>query len=115
MAFTCLVLTDELFAFTIAYQTKLRLIYALSAGFSFYIAWNIWTLLGIVAGSLLPDLTNLGLDFAIAATFIALVARGEKPRNFATVVTAGVVATLLKSHGFQLWLVTAADCYVGLN
>ena len=87
----------------------MRLIYALSAGFSFYIAWNIWTLLGIVAGSLLPDLTHLGLDFAIAATFIALVIPGVK--NFATlatVITAGVVATLLKSQGFQLWLVTAA-------
>ena len=68
------VLTDELFAFSHhprAYRTKTRLIYALSAGFSFYIAWNIWTLIGIVAGTMLPDLTNLGLDFAIAATFIA--------------------------------------------
>lgn len=106
------VLTDELFAFSHhrrAYRTKVRLIYALSAGFSFYIAWNIWTLLGIVAGSLLPDLTHLGLDFAIAATFIALVIPGVKNlATLATVITAGVVATLLKSQGFQLWLVTAA-------
>ncbi|MAD11965.1 MAG: hypothetical protein CMC04_04510 [Flavobacteriaceae bacterium] len=75
------VLTDELFAFSHhrrAYRTKTRLIYALSAGFSFYIAWNLWTLIGIVAGSLLPDLTNLGLDFAIAATFIALVIPDQK-------------------------------------
>ncbi|HAU03390.1 MAG TPA: branched-chain amino acid ABC transporter permease, partial [Pseudoalteromonas shioyasakiensis] len=28
--------------------------------------------------------------------------------TLATVITAGVVATLLKSQGFQLWLVTAA-------
>ena len=39
------VLTDELFAFSHhrkAYKTKARLIYALSAGFSFYIAWKCW-------------------------------------------------------------------------
>ena len=106
------VLTDELFAFSHhprAYRTKTRLIYALSAGFSFYIAWNIWTLIGIVAGTMLPDLTNLGLDFAIAATFIALVIPGIK--NLATLITvivAGISATLLKSTGFELWLVCSA-------
>ncbi|MDW7549155.1 AzlC family ABC transporter permease [Pseudoalteromonas sp. SCSIO 43201] len=69
-------LTDELFAFSHhhrAYQGKLRLLYALVAGGSFYVAWNLWTLIGIIAGQFLPDLTNLGLDFAIAAIFIALV------------------------------------------
>ncbi len=106
------VLTDELFAFSHhpkAYRTKLRLIYALSAGFSFYLAWNLWTLLGIVAGALLPDLTHLGLDFAIAATFIALVVPGVKNLpTLLTVVTAGLSATWLKSIGFDLWLVCAA-------
>lgn len=106
------VLTDELFAFSHhrkAYRTKTRLTYALSAGFSFYIAWNLWTFIGIVAGSLLPDLTTLGLDFAIAATFIALVIPGIKNlATLATVVTAGIVASVLKSQGFELWLVVAA-------
>ena len=106
------VLTDELFAFSHhrkAYKTKARLIYALSAGFSFYIAWNLWTLIGIVAGSVLPDLTNLGLDFAIAATFIALVVPGIKNlASLVTVIVAGISATVLKSTGFELWLVCAA-------
>ena len=106
------VLTDELFAFSHhpkAYQTKTRLIYALSAGFSFYICWNIWTFLGIVAGSLLPDLTNMGLDFAIATTFIALVIPGIKNWPiFVTVCSAGVTATWFKALGFELWLVGAA-------
>ncbi len=106
------VLTDELFAFSHhrkAYRTKVRLVYALSAGFSFYIAWNIWTLIGIVAGSMLPDLTNLGLDFAIAATFIALVIPGIKnTASLVTVTVAGITATWLKSTGFELWLVCSA-------
>lgn len=106
------VLTDELFAFSHhrkAYKTKIRLIYALSAGFSFYIAWNIWTLLGILAGTILPDLTHLGLDFAIAATFIALVIPGiTNLASLITVIVAGISATLLKSSGFELWLVCSA-------
>ncbi|MFC3034289.1 AzlC family ABC transporter permease [Pseudoalteromonas fenneropenaei] len=106
------VLTDELFAFSHhpkAYQTPARLIYALSAGFSFYVTWNIWTLLGIIAGSLLPDLTSLGLDFAIAATFIALVIPSIKNwPTLATVITAGASATWFKALGFELWLVAAA-------
>lgn len=106
------VLTDELFAFSHhpkAYQTKARLIYALSAGFSFYVFWNIWTLIGVITGSLLPDLTHLGLDFAIAATFIALVI--PSIRNFptlATVLTAAATSTTFKAMGFELWLVMAA-------
>lgn len=106
------VLTDELFAFSHhrkAYRTKIRLIYALSAGFSFYIAWNLWTLIGIVAGAMLPDLTHLGLDFAIAATFIALVIPGIKNiASLVTVIVAGISATLLKSIEFELWLVCSA-------
>lgn len=106
------VLTDELFAFSQhrkAYRTKIRLIYALSAGFSFYIAWNLWTLIGIVAGAMLPDLTHLGLDFAIAATFIALVIPGIKNiASLVTVIVAGISATLLKSIEFELWLVCSA-------
>ncbi|WMN58460.1 AzlC family ABC transporter permease [Pseudoalteromonas xiamenensis] len=106
------VLTDELFAFSHhprAYQTKARLVYALSAGFSFYVFWNIWTFIGVVAGSLLPDLTHLGLDFAIAATFIALVIPSIKNLpTLATVVTAGISATWFKSLGLELWLVFAA-------
>ncbi|EHW0633395.1 branched-chain amino acid ABC transporter permease, partial [Vibrio parahaemolyticus] len=31
------------------------------------------TLTGIVAGSLIPELNEMGLEFAVAATFIAIV------------------------------------------
>ena len=58
---------------------------------------------------MLPDLTNLGLDFAIAATFIALVVPGIKNlASLVTVIVAGISATVLKSTGFELWLVCAA-------
>jgi 4-azaleucine resistance transporter AzlC len=105
-------LTDELFALSghrRAYQGKLRLVYALAAGGSFYLAWNLWTFIGIVAGASLPDLTELGLDFAIAATFIALVVSEIKTLpTLAAVITAAIFSLIFSLWQFELGLVVAA-------
>jgi predicted branched-subunit amino acid permease len=72
-------LTDELFAILAARkQSKDKpqsfdRWYALGVGLSFYLVWNMATLVGIIAGSQIPNLDSWGLDFAIAATFIAIV------------------------------------------
>lgn len=104
-------LTDELFALSghaRSYQTKLRLFYGLGAGGSFYVAWNIWTLIGIVAGANLPDLTQIGLDFAIACTFIALVVPEIKSlATLFSVLVAAVTAVLLTLWEFELALISA--------
>lgn len=104
-------LTDELFALSghpRAYKSRLRLYYALGAGGSFYLAWNIWTFVGIVAGASLPDLTHLGLDFAIAATFIALVVPSIKSCSIlVTVLVAAVTSVLFKLWDMELGLVFA--------
>ncbi len=105
-------LTDELFALSgnsKAFVGKLRLIYALVAGGSFYLFWLLWNVTGIVAGSYLPDLTQLGLDFAIAVTFIALVV--PTVTNLPMVITVAVAAllsVLFKLLHFELDLVVAA-------
>ena len=105
-------LTDELFALSghrRAYQSKLRLFYALAAGGSFYLAWNLWTFIGIVAGASLPDLTELGLDFAIAATFIALVVPEIKTLpTLVAVITAAIFSLIFSLCEFELGLVFAA-------
>jgi 4-azaleucine resistance transporter AzlC len=105
-------LTDELFALSgdrRAYQNKFRLYYALGAGGSFYLAWNLWTFIGIVAGAWLPDLTQLGLDFAIAATFIALVVPEIKSLpTLISVVVAAISALLFSLWQIELGLVFAA-------
>ena len=105
-------LTDELFALSgdrRAYRNRFRLYYALGAGGSFYLAWNLWTFLGIFAGTSLPDLTELGLDFAIAATFIALVLPGIKTlASFSAAVAAGVASVTFTLWEFDLSLVCAA-------
>jgi len=105
-------LTDELFALSgkkRAYQGKLKLVYALAAGGSFYLCWLLWNIIGIVAGSYLPDLTSIGLDFAIAVTFIALVI--PSVTNLAmlvTVVVAGLLSVLFKLLNWELGLVIAS-------
>ncbi|MGB1243866.1 MAG: AzlC family ABC transporter permease [Porticoccaceae bacterium] len=105
-------LTDELFALSgdrRAYQNKFRLYYALGAGGSFYLAWNLWTFIGIVAGAWLPDLTKLGLDFAIAATFIALVVPEIKSlATLISVLVAAISALIFSLWQIELGLVFAA-------
>lgn len=65
-------LTDELFALTSQHdKQQFNRWYALGVGLTFYVAWNLFTLAGIVLGSSIPGLEHLGLDFSIAATFIA--------------------------------------------
>lgn len=105
-------LTDELFALSgkaNAYQGKLKLIYALAAGGSFYLCWLLWNIIGIVAGSYLPDLTNIGLDFAIAVTFVALVIPSiTNLPMLVTVVVAGFLSVLFKLLHWELGLVIAS-------
>ena len=75
-------LTDELFAISNPEQKHpFSPWYALGGGLSFYIGWNISTCVGIIAGHNIPNLHSLGLDFAIAATFIALVVPTIKTRS----------------------------------
>jgi 4-azaleucine resistance transporter AzlC len=93
-------LTDELFAIC-GSQSKEEFNpwYALGVGTIFYLVWNGTTLLGIVAGSYIPSLNEMGLDFAVAATFIAIVVPTIK--SIATLVT--VVSSLFLSVLFAYW------------
>ena len=72
-------LTDELFAIIAKdkgphlQDGQLNRWYALGGGLSFYLTWNLASLAGILIGHNIPDLDSWGLDFAVAATFIAIV------------------------------------------
>ncbi|ODC05259.1 branched-chain amino acid ABC transporter permease [Terasakiispira papahanaumokuakeensis] len=71
-------LTDEFFVHCTKAQdsragTQADRWYMLGAGLSFYLVWNISTAIGIVAGHWLPDLAHWGLDFTVAAIFIAIL------------------------------------------
>lgn len=93
-------LTDELFA-VCGHQSdkQFNRWYALGAGLSFYLFWNFATFAGIVAGSYIPALNELGLEFAVAATFIAIVIPTIK--NIPILVS--VLGALVLSVGLTYW------------
>ncbi len=93
-------LTDELFA--IVHPGRLKHFdrwYALGGGLCFYLGWNLATLAGIIAGKNIDNLDALGLDFAIAATFIALVIPSIKTTPLLvcvlTALTSSVICEIL--------------------
>ncbi|MFD2645435.1 AzlC family ABC transporter permease [Pseudomonas japonica] len=93
-------MTDEFFALVSQYdREQFNRWYAFGVGFTFYLAWNLFTLAGIVLGQNIPHLDRLGLDFSIAATFVALIA--PTVRNLATVVCVAVA--LFCSVLFSYW------------
>ncbi len=93
-------LTDEFFALTSRYdQQQFNRWYALGVGLTFYVAWNLFTLVGIIVGQNIPHLDQLGLDFSIVATFVALIT--PLVRNLPTLVCVAV--SLFTSVLFTHW------------
>ncbi|MDB1125497.1 AzlC family ABC transporter permease [Vibrio sp. kj40-1] len=105
-------LTDELFA-VVGNQTPERFKpwYALGAGLSFYLVWNIATLVGIVAGSQIPNLDRFGLEFAVAATFIALVVPTIKDSPIlVSVLVALVLSVAMAYFSIEGGLIISSVC-----
>lgn len=89
-------LTDELFAIIAKNKEKsLNRWYALGGGLSFYLTWNIASAVGILVGKNIPDLESWGLEFAIAATFIALVIPTIKRPSILICVLVSLVASVV--------------------
>ncbi|NRA84674.1 MAG: AzlC family ABC transporter permease [Gammaproteobacteria bacterium] len=109
-------LTDEMFAVTCAYMEKHKIfspIYALSSGVVFYLIWNISTFAGIIAGQHIPNIEHLGLEFAIAATFIAIVVPAIKNRStLISVISSGLSAIVLSIFMKDYALITAT--FIGM-
>ncbi len=90
-------LTDELFAICNGQtQQEFNRWYAAGVGGGFYLIWNIASFFGIIAGSQIPSLNEIGLDFAVASTFIALV--------FPLIKTLPVVVCVLVSLVLSVFL-----------
>ncbi|MCK6579552.1 MAG: AzlC family ABC transporter permease [Anaerolineae bacterium] len=78
-----------------------------------YLNWQLWTLVGIIAGSAIPDPTRWGLDFAMIVTFIGMIIPTIKNHPMlAAVVTAGAVAALANPLPNKFGLILAALCGV---
>jgi predicted branched-subunit amino acid permease len=111
-------LTDETFAVV---ENQLRhhsgerdgAHYWLGSSLAMYLNWQLWTVAGVVVGSNVPGLAELGLDFAMVATFAAIVAPQlrKRPVLFAALM-AGTVAMLARSMPYKLGLMLAAGSSV---
>ncbi|AIW21775.1 AzlC family ABC transporter permease [Vibrio coralliilyticus] len=92
-------LTDELFALCGQQpEQQFNRWYALGAGLSFYLCWNLATLAGIIAGSQIPAMNELGLEFAVAATFIAIVTPNIKSLPILMAVLTSLLVSVVCSY-----------------
>ena len=74
-----------------------------------YLNWQLWTLVGIGLGQNVPGLAELGLDFAMVATFAAIVAPQLRQRPVAAAaLLAGALALLARELPYKLGLMLAA-------
>ncbi|WP_405756353.1 AzlC family ABC transporter permease [Streptomyces sp. NBC_00073] len=73
-------------------------------------SWVAGTLLGVLAGDLVTDVQALGLDYALPAMFMALLAAGiiADRRGLVVAVVAGGGAVGLTLLGLQYWAVLVA-------
>lgn len=107
-------LTDEAFAITSLHYSRegdrrYKHWFFLGAALTMYINWQITTLIGIIAGSSIPNPQSWGLDFAMTVTFIGIVVPAIVSRPIlAAVVTSGIVAVLAYPLPNKLGLIVAA-------
>jgi 4-azaleucine resistance transporter AzlC len=111
-------LTDETFAVV---ENQLRhhtgehdgAWYWLGSSLAMYLNWQLWTLVGVLVGQSVPGLATLGLDFAMVATFAAIVAPQLRDRPvLVAALVAGIVAMLARELPYKLGLMLAAGAGV---
>ena len=105
-------LTDESFAVSIKRlsahgESRPVHFFMLGSGFTLWLAWQVSTIAGVVAGSTIPE--NWELAFAIPLTFIAIVVPLLK--NTSTIIcalTSGLIAIFGQSLPWNTWVIVAA-------
>lgn len=106
-------LTDETFAVTVnrLHGSQIPQVrwYMLGSGLAMYLNWQAWTLAGMVVGATVPGLKDAGLDFAMVATFIAIVVpQLRSVPSLGAALSAGAVAYAARHLPYQLGLMVAA-------
>ena len=104
-------LTDEFFALVSPYdQQTFNRWYALGVGLCMYVGWNLFTCLGVIVGKSIPGLDQLGLEFSIAATFIALITPIVRDKPTVICVAVSLLSVVL----FSYWQWESAIVLAGL-
>ncbi|MDR3409847.1 MAG: AzlC family ABC transporter permease [Formivibrio sp.] len=83
--------------------------YQLGSSLGMYLNWVLWTAVGVLLGSSIPGISGWGLDFAMLATFAAIVAPQLRQNAIlAAAVAAGTTSLLLQGLPYKLDLMVAA-------
>jgi 4-azaleucine resistance transporter AzlC len=107
-------LTDETFAVVQHRYAKNDLSpfkhwYHLGSSLAMYGNWLLWTLVGVMVGRAVAGVGSLGLEFAMAATFIGIVVPLLRSRPMlASALTAAAVALAAHRLPYELGLILAA-------
>lgn len=115
------VLTDETFAVMDSYyrnhpNAPLGHWYFLGSGLSMYANWQCCTLVGLLFGAVFPQLQTLGLDFAMVATFIAIIVpQLFRLPHLAAALAAGLFGYLLKDWPYKFGLLAAIGIGIGVG
>jgi 4-azaleucine resistance transporter AzlC len=93
-------LTDETYAVVITrYAEKdkspYKHWYHFGSSIAMYLNWQVWTIIGLVAGTQLSGAAELGLDFAMVVTFIGIVVPLVKSRPMLVCALVSSVVALL--------------------
>ena len=116
-ALAAFVLTDEAFAMAVGWfrRGRTEVAYYVTFAVALYVLWNTATIVGLAVGPAIGDPRRLGVDFAITATFIAIVVLGVRRRSDAIVaLAAGLMASALAAAGASVVAVVAAGALAPL-
>jgi len=105
-------LTDEAYAVSIKRfqdgpQTPHQHYHLLGTGVTLWVAWQLSTIAGVIAGTTIPDAWSL--SFAIPLTFIALVAPSIHLRaDLVACLVAALLSLLCQPLPWKSWIIVAA-------
>jgi predicted branched-subunit amino acid permease len=105
-------LTDQVFAVTNIYfnknkDNKLKHYYLLGSGFILWFIWQLFTLVGIFLGSIVPE--ELGLAYTIPLTFIALLVNYfGKIDHLIIILISGSLSIILYNAPFKSYIILSS-------
>ena len=111
------VLTDEAFAMAIGWfrRGRTELGYYATFAVALYVLWVAATAIGVLVGPSIGEPRRFGVDFAITATFIAIVALAIRRRSDAVVALgAALAAAALTALGASVVAVVTAGAVAPL-
>jgi 4-azaleucine resistance transporter AzlC len=111
------VLTDEAFAMAIGWfrRGRTEVTYYATFAVALYVLWNVATVIGMLLGPSIGEPRRFGVDFAITATFIAIVVLGVRRRSDGVVALgAALLAAVLAYAGASVVAVVTAGALAPL-